>query len=84
VFVGWGLWRALLHRPGYFSCFLIGVGAIWAGGVLIPTLLDGFVLIALPAFLARVVTVACLGCGAALLLLVFRMAERAELGPRRR
>jgi hypothetical protein len=83
VFVAWGVWRALLHRPGYFSCFLIGVGAIWAGGVLIPTLLDGFVLIALPAFLARVVTVVCLGCGAALLLLVFRMAERAELGPRR-
>lgn len=84
VFVAWGWWRALLHRPGYFSCFLIGVGAIWAGGVMVPTLLDGFVLIPLPAFLARVVTVACLGCGAALLLLVFRMAERAELGPRRR
>ncbi|MBV9604810.1 MAG: hypothetical protein JO027_06875 [Solirubrobacterales bacterium] len=84
AFVGWGLWRALLHRPGYFSCFLIGVGAIWAGGVLIPTLLNGFVLIALPAFLARAVTVICLGCGAALLLLVFRMAEHAELGSRRR
>ncbi len=84
AFAVWGLWRALLHRPGYFSCFLIGVGALWAGGVLITTLLDGFVLIALPAFLARTVTVVCLGCGAALLLLVFRMAEHAELGPRRR
>jgi hypothetical protein len=84
AFVAWGVWRALLHRPGYFSCFLIAVGAIWAGGVLTPTLLDGFVLIALPAFLARVVTVTCLGCGASLLLLVFRMAERAELGPLRR
>ncbi len=76
TFVGWGIWRALLHRPGYFSCFLISVGAIWAGGVLIPTLWNGFVLIALPAFLARAVTVACLGCGAALLLLVVRMADR--------
>jgi hypothetical protein len=84
VFVGWGVWRALLHRPGYFSCFLIGVGAIWAGGEMTPTLLNGFVLIALPAFVARVVTVTCLGCGAALLLLVFRMAEHAELGPLRR
>jgi hypothetical protein len=79
AFVGWGVWRAVLHPPGYFTCFLISVGAIWAGGVLIPTLWNGFVLIALPSFLARVVTVTCLACGAALLLLVVRMAER-ELG----
>ena len=83
AFVAWGAWRALLHRPGYFSCFLIGVGAIWAGGVLIPTLLNGFVLIALPAFLARTATVVCLGTGAALMLLVFRLAEHAERGSSR-
>jgi len=83
VFVAWGTWRAVLHRPGYFTCFLIGVGAIWAGGVLIPTLLHGFVLIALPAFLARTVTVICLGAGAALMLLVFRLAEHAERGAAR-
>ena len=83
VFVAWGTWRAVLHRPGYFTCFLIGVGAIWAGGVLIPTLLHGFVLIALPAFLARTVTVICLGAGAALMLPVFRLAEHAERGAAR-
>ena len=83
AFVAWGAWRALLHRPGYFTCFLIGVGAIWAGGVLIPTLLHGFVLIALPAFLARTATVVCLGAGVALMLLVFRLAEHAELGSSR-
>jgi hypothetical protein len=36
------------------------------------------VLIALPAFLARTVTVVCLGAGVALMLLVFRLAEHAE------
>jgi hypothetical protein len=75
---GLGFWRALLHRPGYFTCFLIGAGALWAGGVLVTTLLYGFVLIALPAFLARTVTVICLGSGAALVLLVFRLADHSE------
>ena len=78
AFVAWGLSRALLRRPGYFTCFLIGVGAVWAGGVLITSLLYGFVLIPLPAFLARTVTVVCLGVGASLLLLVFRLADQPE------
>jgi hypothetical protein len=78
AFVGWGLSRALLHTPGYFSCFLIGVGALWAGGVLVTTLLYGFVLIAIPAFLARTATVICLGCGVALILLVFRLADYSD------
>ena len=75
AFVGWGLWRALLHGPRYFSAFLIAVGAVWAGGVLVPTLLHGFVLIALPAVVARTVTVVCLASGAGLLLLVFRLFD---------
>jgi hypothetical protein len=75
AFVGWGMWRALLQGPRYFAAFLIAVGAVWAGGVLIPTLLHGFVLIALPAFLARTVTVVCLASGAGLLLLVFRLFD---------
>jgi hypothetical protein len=78
AFAGWGLWRALFRSPGWFTCFGVGVGAMWAGGVLVTTLLYGFVLIAIPAFLARVVTVLCLGCGAALLLLVFRLADGAD------
>lgn len=84
AFVGWGMWRALLHGPRYFSAFLIAVGAVWAGGVLIPTLLHGFVLIALPAFVARTVTVVCLASGAGLLLLVFRLFDdddRDATGP---
>jgi hypothetical protein len=78
AFVGWGASRATLRPPGYFTCFLIGVGAVWAGGVLFTTLLYGFVLIPLPAFLARAVTAVNLGVGAALLLLVFRLADHSD------
>ena len=80
AFVGWGFSRALFRRPGYFTCFLIGVAALWAGGEMITTLLYGFVLISLPAFLARVATVVCLGAGAGLLLLVFRLSDYRDSG----
>jgi hypothetical protein len=78
AFVGWGFSRALFRQPGYFTCFLIGVAALWAGGEMITTLLYGFVLISLPAFLARTATIVCLGTGAGLLLLVFRLADLGD------
>jgi hypothetical protein len=78
AFVGWGVWRAVFHRPGYFTAFLVAVGAIWAGGILILTLFHGFVLIALPGFLARTVAVVCLATGAGLLLIVLRLLDHAD------
>ena len=75
AFVGWGLSRVLFRAPGYFTCFLIGIAALWAGGEMVTTLLYGFVLLPLPAFSARLVTVLCLGTGAALIPLVFRLAD---------
>lgn len=75
AFVGWGLARLSLNRAGWFAHLVIAAGSLWAGLTLFATLRDGFVLTALPAFLARAVTVLCLGCGAALLPLVFRLAE---------
>lgn len=75
AFVGWGLSQALFRTPGYFACFLIAVAALWAGGEMVTTLLYGFVLLPLPAFSARLVTVLCLGTGAALLPLVFRLSD---------
>ncbi|MBV8220679.1 MAG: hypothetical protein JO325_19625 [Solirubrobacterales bacterium] len=78
AFVGWGLSRALLRQPGYFTCFLIGVAGLWAGGEMITTLLYGFVLLPLPALLARTATIVCLGTGAGLLLLVFRLADHGD------
>ena len=81
AFVGWGFSRTLFRAPGYFTCFLIGIAALWAGGEMIMTLLYGFVLIPLPAFTARLVTVLCLGTGAALMPLVFRLADHSDPDP---
>jgi hypothetical protein len=78
AFVAWGSRRVLSRDCGYFPFFLIAGGAFWAGLVLLPTLLHGFVLMAVPAFLARVATVVCLACGAALLVLSFRLADYGD------
>ena len=78
AFVAWGLRRVLLQRPGYFSYFAISFVAIWEGVELFLTLVDGFVLAAVPAFLARAAAVTCLGCGASLLVIAFRLVDRSE------
>jgi hypothetical protein len=67
---------------GYFTYFVISLAALWQGLILIGTLRDGFVLIALPAFVARTATTLCLSCGAALLLLAVRLAELPHAKPR--
>ncbi len=76
AFVVWALRRVLLQRAGYFGYFVIAGLALWEGATLIPTLRHGFVLLALPAVVARAATVLCLGGGAAVLLLVFRLVEQ--------
>ncbi len=76
VFVVWGARRLVLRRHGWFTFFLIAALSIWEGASQITVLLDGYVLQALPAFLARVAVAACLSSGLALLPLVFAMAER--------
>ncbi len=76
----WAASRLVLRRHGWFTFFLIAAGAIWEGATLIMVLLDGFVLLALPAFLARLAVVACLTSGLALLPVVFAMAERPVRG----
>jgi hypothetical protein len=81
AFAVWGVRKVVFGRPGYFAFFLIAFVALWEGVELFPTLRHGFVLIALPAFLARSSAVLCLGCGAAMLLLVFRLADLAGPEP---
>lgn len=82
AFVAWGLRRVLWQHPGYFTYFVIAFAALWQGLELIPTLTHGYVLIAEPAFVARLCAVICLGCGAGVLALVFRLAERPEAAAR--
>ena len=74
----WGLWRVLSGRAGFFMHFAIGFFAIAVGLELVPTLLHGFALTALPAFVARSLAVVCLATGIGLLPFAFRMAARAD------
>jgi hypothetical protein len=81
AFSGWALARELSGRPGYFVPFLVAFVALWEGFDLIDTLLNGYVLVALPPFVVRSATVLCLGTGAALILLVLREIERGDRAP---
>jgi hypothetical protein len=78
AFAGWTAARLARGREGWFVLFLIAAAAIWEGATLVGTLLYGFVLLAVPAFPARVVVVACLATGVGLLPLVFALAERPQ------
>jgi hypothetical protein len=75
AFTAWGLWRIAIRRHGWFTFFAIAAAAIWEGASLVGVLVHGFVLVALPAFLARSAVVVCLACGVGLLPIIFRMAE---------
>ena len=50
--------------------------ALWEGLQLLPTLTHGFVLAAVPPFIARGAAVISLGCGIGLLLIGFRLVDR--------
>lgn len=73
-----GLTWAIWGRPGCFFLFVVCVASLWEDFELIPTLIHGYVLMAMPAFLIRVAAVLCLGAGAGLLLLVVRLADLPE------
>ncbi len=80
-FVAWGSIRVVSARSGEFWKFVVSGAAAWAGLALLPTLLHGFVLMALPAFAARTATVLCLGCGVSLLVLWFRVVDFSDAAP---
>jgi hypothetical protein len=80
AFVAWALVRVSTTRPGYLTHFAIAFLAFWKGIELIESLLRGFVLLALPATITRVATVLCLGFGAALALIAFRLADEPLVG----
>ncbi len=81
AFAAWALRGLQLRTHGWFGFFLIALAALFEGATLIGVLLHGFVLIALPAFVARTAVVVCLAAGAALLPVIFALAERGERRP---
>lgn len=72
--LAWTIWG----RPGCFFLFVVCVASLWEDFELIPTLIHGYVLMAMPAFLIRVAAALCLGAGAGLLVLVVRLADLPE------
>jgi hypothetical protein len=81
AFVVWGLRWLLLGRQGWFALFLIAGVAIYEGATLVEVLLRGFVLIALPALVARLAVASCLASGVGLVPLVFRIAPQPGASP---
>ena len=81
AFVVYGLVRVLLRRAGGVHLFVISFVALWAGGTLVTVLLNGFVLMAIPAFLARAAVVVALGCGGGLFLALLARMDRTEDDP---
>jgi hypothetical protein len=84
AFVAYCLWRVLSGRTGYFLLFVIAFAALWSGGIMLPTLLHGYVLLAIPAFLARATTVVLLGGGLGLILVSLRVVDQTSAARPRR
>ncbi len=74
AFAAWGVGRALLDRVGFVLDLVIGFVVLWMGFELLSTLEHGFVLTAVPAFVARTAAVTCIGGGLGLILLAVRIA----------
>jgi hypothetical protein len=78
AFVAWALRQVLFRRPNYFTYFPIAFVALWEGLNVVSTLLNGFVLAAVPALLARVAAVLCIGGGVSLLIVPARLDRPGE------
>jgi hypothetical protein len=80
AYAGWALHYVLLRRSGYFAYFTIAFVALWEGLNLLPVLPAHYVLLAVPAFPSRVASVLCLGGGAGILILIFRLSDVPRRG----
>lgn len=71
----------VVRGTGPIALILVAVASLWAGLEFLPLLLHGFVLVVVPAFLARMATVVCLsaGVGVVVLLFGFRLVDTPEL-----
>jgi hypothetical protein len=73
ILVGWTVGRVMRGRAGALTFLLIAVVGVWEAVVLLPALLHGYVLAAVPAAVVRVVAVVCLGASPSLLVLASRL-----------
>jgi hypothetical protein len=75
AFVAWGIRYVVFRKPFFLTYFVISTVALWEGLNLLPTLLKGYSLVALPPFPARTTTVLCLACGISILWPAFRLSD---------
>jgi hypothetical protein len=79
AFATWAVRQLVLRRNDWLTFFLIALAALYEGLTLITVLVHGFVLIALPSFVARGAVVVSLAAGVGLLpVAVFRLAQRED------
>ena len=78
TFVAWALSRIAHDKASSLILFLIAVVAAWEGVSLIPTLLHGYVLLAVPPLFGRAATVICLGGAIVLGFPIVRLLRREE------
>jgi hypothetical protein len=76
--VAWAAQRVVRHPPGWLLCVVIASAGLSLGVALLPTLVRGYVLLALPAFPTRAATLVCLAAGASLMVVGLRVASRSE------
>lgn len=70
IFAAWALIRVALGRAGSLTYLVIAIVTFFEGAQLIPTLVNGFVLTAVPAFVARAASAVGLGAGSGLAVVV--------------
>lgn len=78
AFAVWAARRVLTDRAGSFTLFVIAVVAVWEAVSLLPTLFNGYVLLAVPPFLGRLATIICLGGAIALVFPIVRLLRREQ------
>jgi hypothetical protein len=74
----WTAWRVVRGRAGALTFFLVPVAAVWEAIQLIPTLFNGYVLMAVPPFLGRLATILCVGGAVALVLPAVRLFREEQ------
>ena len=77
AFVAWAAWWLIAGRHNWLTFFLIAGVAAWQGVALAATLIDGYVLLAVPALLGRLAEIGCLAGAAGLVPAALVMADRS-------
>ena len=80
AFVVWAAWWLIADRHNWLTFFLIAGVAAWQGVALAATLIDGYVLLAVPALLGRLAEIGCLAGAAGLVPVALVMADRSGIG----